>query len=427
MSQTVSHKENAAIFIFHRDLRIYDNTALIKAIKECTKVYPVFILNPEQIDPSKNPYFSANGFHFMLESLIELKKELKITILNGFNTLPTLCREYDIKKLYFNRDYTPFALQREEFYVEMCKKNNIDIVSCDDIVLNAPTEIKAYQKYTPYYAIASSIKVRTCIAAPSLKTCAKLGNKSVDLVAVAKRIIAQTSPEKQSGGRKEALRLLHDAASNLPHKYIKTRDTMSLNTSRLSPHLKFGTISPREAYFTVADSNWRRQLYWRDFYLQLSYHFPHVLKAASTASKSLRSIPKYWRGGKSQMERFKEWCEGKTGCPMVDAGMRQLLITGWQHNRVRMITSSYLVKNLNLDWTLGERYFAQKLTDYDPANNSGGWQFAIGMDAMPFYRKFSPAEQTKKYDPECKYIKKWCPEYEKYNPKEIIKICQLMT
>ena len=409
------------IFIFHRDLRTYDNTALIKAIKECDYVYPIFILNPEQINSAKNPYFSANGFHFMLETLIELRKELKLTILSGFSRLSALYREFNIKKIYINKDYTPFARRREQFYLEICKKENIELVSCDDIVLNAPTEIKAYQKYTPYYAVAADIKVRAPVAAASLKTCRKLGNKSVDLIAAAQRIAAQTAPEKQAGGRVAALRLLREAASNLPQNYAKSRDIMSQDTSRLSPHLKFGTISPREAYYTVADAEWRRQLYWRDFYLQLAYHFPHVLEDAATARKSLRAIPKYWQSGKAQMERFRAWCEGKTGVPLVDAGMRQLLATGWQHNRVRMITSSYLVKDLNLDWTLGERYFAQKLTDYDPANNSGGWQFAIGMGAMPFYRKFSPKEQLKKYDPECIYVKKWCPEYEKYTPREIIK------
>ncbi|MEM5878630.1 MAG: deoxyribodipyrimidine photo-lyase, partial [Candidatus Aenigmatarchaeota archaeon] len=217
------------------------------------------------------------------------------------------------------------------------------------------------------------------------------------------------------GGRSQALKLIQKISKI---NYSENRNYPFLNsTTNLSPHNKFGTLSIREIYHEfkkTGDIQLVNELYWRDFFIHIGYHFPHVFK--QSFKEKYRKIIWFW-----DQKKFKLWCDGKTGFPIVDAGMRELNETGFMHNRVRMITASFLVKILGMDWKKGERYFASKLVDYDPSVNNGNWQWiaSTGCDSQPFFRIFNPWIQQKKYDPDCIYIKKWVPELGKYAPKEI--------
>ena len=233
------------------------------------------------------------------------------------------------------------------------------------------------------------------------------------------RFISQTHSENAlQGGRKEALHLLKNIAHLKNYKEIRNFPALA-GTTHLSAHNKFGTVSIREVYQTIVKCFGKthtliNELYWRDFFTHILYHFPHVLGEAF--HKKYNDIR--WENNKNF---FKKWCLGMTGFPIVDAGMRELNQTGYMHNRVRMIVASFLVKDLHIDWRWGEKYFAQQLIDYDPAVNNGNWQWAAstGCDAQPYFRIFNPWRQQVQYDPDCVYIKKWLPELINISPKII--------
>lgn len=237
------------------------------------------------------------------------------------------------------------------------------------------------------------------------------------------------SPERQRGGREEALERLHLAAKNAS-KYLQSRDDLTQETSRLSPYLKFGVIGKREAYRAVKNVDFRRELYWGDFYLQVSYHFPHVLQdekqvpeksGTYNISKNFKPQKLKWDFDQKLWDAFQD---GKTGIPLVDAAIHQLKATGYMHNRCRMVVANVLTKFFHIDWRHGEKFFAVWLTDYDPSNNNGGWQWAAGTgaDAQPYYRIFNTYTQAKKSDPDCVYIKKWLPNLKSKTPAEIFKM-----
>jgi deoxyribodipyrimidine photo-lyase len=413
------------LFIFRRDLRYQDNIGLWHACNECEEVICTFILNPKQIQPKLNPYFSYNAFAFMLESLIELKKDISLVVEYGDNisVLKKIITENNIDVIYFNKDYTKYSVERDKL-IE--KSIGIPVKMFNDIALNDPDDIKPYKVYTPYYNVAKKIYIDKSPLKPNISKIKSVRGKHVDIVAMLSKINAKTAKLRQHGGRSQAMQTLKKFNTA---GYVKARDLPSSETSRLSPYIKFGVVGIRELYRAVTNTTFRKELFWRDFYIQIAYHFPNVLmdtpipKKTATyhIGKNLKPIKVKWTYDKSLYDAF---VSGKTGIPIVDAGVRQLLQTGYMHNRCRMIVASVFTKLFHLDWRLGERFFANHLTDYDPCSNNGGWQWAsgTGADAQPYFRIFNPYTQAKNHDPNCMYIKRWCPELESLTPKEIFAI-----
>ncbi|MFT4308059.1 MAG: cryptochrome/photolyase family protein [Candidatus Woesearchaeota archaeon] len=406
---------DSTLVVFRRDLRLEDNTALNEALEHSERVSCVFILDPRQADPQRNPYFSANAFAFMVESLIEIDEELqsrgaRFAVFEGRadEVIAQLLEAHCFDALFVNRDVTPFSEARDGAIAAVCEGAGCAFHSCDDVMLNPPGSILTsgdpYRVFTPYWKRAREIPIRE----PRTSVGAFFSLEALRPRAIP---VPTAGPDRSiRGGRRNALRILETLDSLA--EYAKQRDIPSEHsTSRLSAHLKFGTISIREAITASRrsfgeDHELERQLYWRDFYHQILFHNPGVLG---------REFDPSYSGGiawSEPGERFEAWKHGRTGFPIVDAGMRELLATGWMHNRVRMITASFLTKDLHIDWREGERYFAQHLVDYDPANNNGGWQWAssTGADAAPYFRIFNPWLQQKKFDPDAVYIKRWVPE-----------------
>lgn len=420
-------KNQLALFIFRRDLRLDDNTGLLKALEESRFVIPSFIFDPRQINSSNN-YRSLNCIQFMIESLQDLAQQLdskgaRLYLFSGHHEdiVKKLIENEKIDAVYLNQDYTPYSRQRDEKIENLCKANNIKFNAYHDALLNAPQAVKKndgqpYTIFTPFYKKSSLIRIQN----PEPNKHKNYYTKKLSLENY--EIIEKLKKHHNEnifvhGGTKECLKILKniDEFKN----YQKTRDFPFLKTTGLSAHNKFGTISIRKIFQTI-ESNLGsshmllKQLYWRDFFTHIAYHFPHVF--GNSFHEKFQNIP--WSYDKENLET---WCNGLTGFPIVDAGIRQLNTTGWMHNRVRMIAASFLTKNLHIDWQLGEKYFAQQLVDYDPAVNNGNWQWAAstGCDAQPYFRIFNPWLQQKKFDPDCEYIKTWIPELRSYTPNII--------
>lgn len=429
-SEKSEDKTDNGIFIFHTDLRLFDNTGLLKAIKQCKNaLYPVFIFTPEQIS-NENKYRSQNAINFMLDSLEDLSKQLsakggKLFTFYGHTetVLQHLIEELDIDAIFFNRSYTPFAKLRDKKIENIANSKKKKILQYGDAYLCEPRTLqKPYQKFTPYFETVSSIKIAPIFHAfPTAKFAKSIKssiNHSVSLSEMRKRF-GTVEQKNVKGGREEGLRILKNSVKTLV-KYAKTRDIPSLNTSRLSPHIKFGTVSIREVYYPFASKYGKkcefiRQLVWRDFYAQLLDAFPdHLSGGDKTKTANWANCPAYLRA----------WKEGRTGYPLVDAGMRELVQTGYMHNRVRMVVASFLTKTLHINWRKGEEFFAQHLTDYDVASNNGNWQniSSTGKYAEPIFRVMNPWIQSEKFDPDAIYIKKWVPELADVDAKNIHKI-----
>lgn len=424
------------IFLFHRDLRHVDNTALNALLEVCDEVYPVFILEPLQIDKKKNKYFGYNSFYFMLSTIAELAADIPLAVYYGDTKKVISKLRAHLKVggheivLGYNIDYTPFAMTRDARLNAMFEEKTL--VAAHDYRISSH-ELKAYRKFTPFYNAAYSAEIPKPVnilqkkaVVSRLKRCAM--KDRVDIRAYMHRIKPRVSAGIQAAGRAAVLDIMKNI--DALHDYAVARDYL-MPTSRLSPHLKFGTVSVREVYHAVMESKlskkvremFVRQLYWRDFYMQIVFYFPYVLTGKRNtnekrAGKNLMNIAPRWTFNK---KHFDAWCRGKTGVPIVDAGMRQLIAEGYMHNRARMIVASFLTKDLHIDWQYGEMYFANMLTDYDPANNNGGWQWSAstGADSQPYFRMFNPWAQGAKFDPDCIYIKKYCPELAAFTSKEI--------
>ncbi|MDZ4784486.1 MAG: deoxyribodipyrimidine photo-lyase [bacterium] len=417
-------KFKKVLFIFRRDLRIQDNTALFNATNLAESVLPVFIFDPRQTQT--HDYFSETGFNFLLQALHDLDQELRdnkseLLFLKGFPhvVLEEVIKKEKIDAIFFNLDYTPFSRERDKQIELLCKKVGVELQVCHDLLLAAPSTVlksdrTPYQIYTPFYRAASKLPV--CKSN-------KIGNFEFDQYSssfqskVKLNHFLKFNPKEKSL-RSEALRVFKNLTNF--KDYAAQRDIPSLDsTTRLSVHNKFGTISVREFYHSVADSLGKehvliKELYWRDFFTHIGFHFPHVYTGAFH-----RKYDKIkWQNNR---DHFSAWCLGQTGFPIVDAGMRELNQTGFMHNRVRMVVASFLTKDLHLDWHWGEKYFAQKLIDYDPAVNNGNWQWAAstGCDAQPYFRIFNPWMQQERFDPNSEYIKRWVPELKNLSPKEI--------
>jgi deoxyribodipyrimidine photo-lyase len=407
------------VFMFRRDLRINDNIGLIKALEQSEVVIPCFIVDPRQVG-NQNRFKSDHALEFMIHSLEDLTKQLeaKKGVLYLFEGMPhkvlqNIIDQVNIDAVFCNRDYTPFSFERDEAIKKVCLRAGIAFEQCNDYLLIEPEALKTtnntpYTIFSPFFkkaqkhAVAMPTHARTYnFFSGPLRATRKLSSLGALIVQENRSLVVK-------GGRAEGLLLLKKIKTF--KDYSHTRDFPSIATTHLSAHNKFGTVSIREVYHVIANNLGKehpliRQLYWRDFFTHIAYHSPFVF--GSAYHKKYNNLS--WRNTKKE---FAAWCEGKTGFPIVDAGMRQLNKTGFMHNRVRMITASFLVKDLHIDWQWGEQYFAQKLVDYDPSVNNGNWQWvaSTGCDAQPYFRIFNPWLQQKKFDPNCIYIKQWVPE-----------------
>ncbi|PKM10995.1 MAG: deoxyribodipyrimidine photolyase [Gammaproteobacteria bacterium HGW-Gammaproteobacteria-3] len=414
-----------SLFIFRRDLRLIDNTAFNAALAQSTRVMVAFIFDPRQIEA--HPYQSSPALQFMLEALKELRSQLserggELFSFNDFpeNVIAQIHQDEAIEAVFINRDYTPFSRQRDCRIQQQCQQLNLDFHSFSDVLLTEPNQVlkadhKPYQVFTPFYNRARQYPV--ALPQPLI---------SEDFIKRAKTnhdpqlIDAFKKPHTNilSGGRNAALAVLTQLERQ--KDYSTQRDFPALAaTTGLSAYLKFGCCSVREVFYAIVtnlgcEHTLLKQLYWRDFFTHIAWHFPHVFKTAF--HRQYDNLP--WL---NKQDDFWAWAEGRTGFPIVDAGLRELNQTGFMHNRVRMVTASFLIKDLHISWRWGERYFARHLVDYDPCINNGNWQWAAstGCDAQPYFRVFNPWLQQKKFDADALYIKKWLPELRSF-PAAII-------
>jgi deoxyribodipyrimidine photo-lyase len=404
-----------SLFIFRRDLRLHDNTGLNEALRLSGKVIPCFIFDPRQIEP--HAYQSKPGMHFMLQSMEELERQLKAAggKLALYHAAPQkvitlLFVQQQIEAVFINRDYTPFSRLRDAEIAEVCSQLGIALHVLPDALLTEPElAVKSdripYKVFTAFYNHARLFPV----AVPQALEKWSFSTKATQFTVDQHTLLRDETMAVMPGGRQQALAILDRIASYTDYEHSRNYPFQNA-TSRLSAHIKFGTCSIREVYYAIVEQLGSehpllRQLYWRDFFTHIAYHFPRVFGHAFI--EKFENLE--WD---NKPDYFQAWCEGKTGFPIVDAGMRELNTTGFMHNRVRMITASFLVKDLHIDWRWGERYFAQHLVDYDPCVNNGNWQWAAstGCDAQPYFRIFNPWIQQQKFDPLCLYIYRWLPE-----------------
>lgn len=422
MSQPVS------IFWFRRDLRLDDNAGLYHALKGGNPVLPLFIFDRNILDDL--PEKKDARVEFIHRAVADLKERLEAlgsTLLVYFGkpqeVWPQILAKYQVSAVFTNRDYEPYAMDRDAAVLNLLSDNAIPFRTFKDHVIFEKDEVlKAdgtpYTVFTPY-----SRKWLEKMHARQFRVENENGNSEN----IPFYLASYPNANYLSGFYKTTphagLLSLHamgfepsglafpapSVTRGLIKNYDQTRNFPALTgTSRLGLHFRFGTISIREKarHALTLNATFLNELIWRDFYSQILAHFPHVV----TGPFQQKYERVEWREAPAE---FDKWCSGKTGYPIVDAGMRELNTTGFMHNRVRMITASFLTKHLLLDWRLGEAWFAQKLLDYDLASNNGGWQWAAGCgtDAAPYFRIFNPTEQTKKFDPEFKYIRRWVPEF----------------
>ena len=399
------------IFWFRRDLRLNDNAGLYRSLKKGIPVIPIFIFDTSILDKledkkDRRVEFIHNAIQAIHSELKEFKSTIQVFYSTPENVFKELVKTFDIESVYTNHDYEPYAHERDTHIKHFLETKNISFKTYKDQCVFEKSEItkddgKPYSIFTPYsrkwkakltdYDVKayptqkyfSTFFKSSPIQIPSLKD---MGFKTSDLQTPSKTI-----------------------PKSIVTNYTEQRNFPAIRgTSLLSVHLRFGTVSIRDLakQALALNETWLNELIWRDFYMMILHHFPHAAKNSFKPQYDKIS----WRNNEAE---FKTWCEGKTGFPIVDAGMRELNETGFMHNRVRMIVASFLVKDLLIDWRWGEAYFAQKLIDFDLSANNGGWQWAAGSgcDAAPYFRIFNPSEQIKKFDPKYEYIKKWVPEF----------------
>ncbi|MEO5912160.1 MAG: deoxyribodipyrimidine photo-lyase [Pelobium sp.] len=404
-------KETAVIFWFRRDLRLNDNAGLYHALKSGYKVLPLFIFDKNILNELEDEDDARVTFiHQQLEELkTNIQKHHSFLIIKygePFAIWEKLISEYDLKAVYTNHDYEPYAFARDEQLNQFFTSQDISFYTNKDQCIFEKSEVvkddgNPYVVFTPY----------------KRKWLAKLNEFYIKPYPTEKyfhnflksKPLGSISLETM-GFKKSTQQFPDQAYTSILKDYASARNFPAQDaTSRISVHLRFGTLSIRELVKTALEKKsevWLSELIWRDFYFAIIYHFPYAAK--DSFRKEYEQIK--WRNNEQE---FEAWCEGKTGYPIVDAGMRQLNETGFMHNRVRMIVASFLTKHLLIDWRWGERYFARKLLDYELSSNVGGWQWAAGcgVDAAPYFRIFNPYEQVKKFDKDLKYIKKWVPEF----------------
>jgi deoxyribodipyrimidine photo-lyase len=406
------YKRQVTVFWFRRDLRLEDNAGLYAALQTGLPVLPLFIFDTEILSQLADKH--DKRVDFIHEALAAIDTQLKtigssLCIKYGkpVDIFEKLCTEYEIKSVFANRDYEPYALTRDSGVETLLLNKGVDFLTFKDQVIFEHDEIlksngEPYTVFTPYSkAWKQRLDANHYRPYPS-----ESGQNYLQFSARFPKI------EEFGFFKTNIVFSAPTIETPLISDYDKTRNFPSLKgTSELSTHLRFGTVSIRRLAAIALKTNetWLNELIWREFFKSILMHFPYVANGAF--KRKFEDIP--WRNNENE---FARWCEGQTGYPIVDAGMRQLNETGWMHNRVRMITASFLTKHLLIDWRWGEAYFATKLLDYDLSANNGNWQWAAGCgcDAAPYFRIFNPAEQTKKFDPDLLYIRRWIPELDSF-------------
>ena len=416
-------KEKTAVWWIRRDLRLTDNQALKAACETANRIIPLFIIDPFF---AKSDYVGTKRLAFLYAGLRQLDGDLRqigsrLVVRHGRprDILSTLLAESGASTIFAEEDFSQYARQRDS---EIAQNLPLQLVA--GLTVHPPGTLLK-QDSTPY-TVFTPFKKNAWLQRPlprpedilpppqKLKTPSNIASDPLPI----EPLSPPDAPFKP--GEAEAQRRLRAFANGSLARYAQERDMVGVDgTSRLSPYLRFGMISARQAVVAANQAfqqapnkeakksaeTWLSELIWREFYIHILYHFPHVLRG------SFR--PEYdqivWRNDPAE---FKAWCDGRTGYPIVDAAMRQLNIIGWMHNRARMIVASFLVKDLLIDWRWGEKYFMQQLVDGDPASNNGGWQWTAGTgtDAAPYFRIFNPTTQAKKFDPDGRYIHYWVPE-----------------
>lgn len=408
------------IFWFRRDLRLDDNIGLFHALNSDEEVLPIFIFDEFILSQLPKDDARVTFIHELLskiqKQLEEKGKSLAVFYGKPAEIFQKLITEIKISTVYTNHDYEPYARKRDKEIYQLFKENEIEFKTSKDQVIFEKSEVVKddglpYVVYTPYSKKwKEKFKTIQLVHYESEKKLDKITKHSYPFLSL-NDIGFEPSKIKVSS---------FDISNKLISNYEATRNFPSVEgTSMLGAYLRFGAVSIRKMIAKAIENKnetfWN-ELIWREFFMQILWHFPH------TINKSFKE--KYDRiDWNNNEEDFKKWCEGKTGYPMVDAGMRELNSTGHMHNRVRMVVASFLCKHLLIDWRWGETYFAQKLFDYEQASNVGNWQWAAGsgVDAAPYFRIFNPTEQIKKFDKDLKYIKKWVPEVESFDyPKPIV-------
>lgn len=399
------------LFWFRRDLRLNDNTGLYQALNAGLPVVPVFIFDRNILDKLEDK--DDARVSFIHQELTSIQQKLKA---NGSSLLvkyaspdrawKEILEDFEVKNVFTNQDYEPYARERDEHLNTFFQSKNIEFHRFKDQVIFEKAEVvkddgKPYTVFTPY----------------SRKWLQKFENSelstypSEQLIENFEKDATRELPSLEAMGFQQTkLELPAKRYEHIVADYAQKRNIPAIpGTSRIGVHLRFGTVSIRELVkvgYEAEEKTWLNELIWREFYFMILWHFPQTVNNAFK--------PEYdriqWRNDETE---FKAWCEGRTGYPIVDAGMRELNATGFMHNRVRMITASFLSKHLLIDWRWGEAYFAKKLLDYEQSSNVGGWQWAAscGNDAAPYFRVFNPALQTQKFDPQLSYVKKWVPEF----------------
>ena len=454
-------RKKTGLFIFHRDFRLEDNIGVNYACSQCDKLYTAFIFTPQQVGP-QNAFRSFHAISFMIQSLEDLDEkihdkggELLYFYGNQTDVLQNLLKILDIDIIVENRDYTPYAIQRENDTMKLClrissqTRENVGLPQIEYVAVSGDYYIfepctiltgsnTAYKKFTPFYNRVLPLLLKNRISperqSPRLgrilgKLSSSVYNKIKHRITIenAKRTFVttatttvETPPE---GGRTVALHVLR-RSSVAQKEYNNKHDILTYDTSHLSAYLKFGCISVREMYRTLTDKYGNnsaiiRQFLWREFYAHVLYAYPYVLSDDYKGNY----LKLKWREENATAERyFDAWKRGKTGFPVVDAGMRQLNATGFMHNRARLIVAYFLCKTMYINWRKGENYFAKKLVDYDVASNNGNWRTvaSVGVDFSPYYNTINPFIQQHKFDPDCKYVKRWVPELWDIEPRDIL-------
>ncbi|MEZ5003729.1 MAG: deoxyribodipyrimidine photo-lyase [Chitinophagales bacterium] len=400
--------QKVSIFWFRRDLRLEDNVGLHHALKSGRPVMPIFIFDTDIIDDLPKNDARISFIHKCLQTINnDLKAfDSSIKIYQGrpIDIWKTVIKDFEVAQVYTNKDYEPYAVQRDQQVADLLSKNGIEFKTFKDQVIFEEAEVlkddgHPYTVFTPYK------------------------NKWLEHL---KNIDIKDHPVKHYhnnfhqcaynfptladiGFEKSSIEVKDHNFNNLKN-YDEIRDFPAKDgTSYLSPHLRFGTVSIRKTLQTALANNsvFVSELVWREFFMQILFHFPRVVN--ENFKTKYNGIQ--WRNNE---EEFKRWCAGKTGYPMVDAGMRQLNKTGYMHNRVRMITAGFLCKHLLIDWKWGEAYFAEKLLDYELSSNNGNWQWAAGTgcDAAPYFRVFNPTTQLQKFDPDLVYVRQWIKDFD---------------
>lgn len=407
-----SLQQKITLFWFRRDSRLNDNRGLYEALQQSENVLPIFIFDKNILGQLSNK--KDKRVSFIHQTLLELNEQLKkvgssLFILHDEpqKAFEQLCATFNITAVYTNHDYEPYAIQRDLKIADWLKSKNISFHSFKDQVIFEKSEVMKsdgtpYTIFTPYSKIwkqqLNEEKTKSFPSEKLLKNFLKTQPftfPSLEEIGFEK-VDAQVPQNKL------------DKA--IIQRYEQTRNFPAIDgTSKLSVHLRFGTVSVRELVRSALALNeqWLNELIWREFFMMILFQFPYVV--TESFKRKYDNIP--WRNNEKE---FELWCKGETGYPIVDAGMRELNETGLMHNRVRMVVASFLTKHLLIDWRWGEGYFAEKLLDYELSSNNGNWQWAVGSgcDAAPYFRVFNPSEQIKKFDPQYLYIKKWVKDFQ---------------